>query len=505
MSFFWGAMVKIFFARDKTSANKLSADLKRGKLKRVYHGIYADDLQTANAEIVQKNWMNIIAYIVPGGILSFRSALDLCLIPYENNKMVVFMTSTYNKTITLPGLVIKIHSGDNKHFTEQIHPDLLRTNEARTLLENLSATRRLRGIKTVSTEELETRLAKILHNRGEYALNNLRDQARKISCPLNLLKEFEKLNAMISALLSTHKEGAILTSTYAKAMMKKEPYDVGRVQLFTDLSIYLQKCDFIQRNYTYEKTTFKSLSFFESYFSNYIEGTRFMLDEAEDIIFSGKTINNRHADSHDVLANFWICNDYIEVSKAPDSPRDLINLLQSRHATLMHERPEVTPGSFKARDNRAGNTFFVRAQDVVGTLTQAFDIYKTLPDGVHKALFIHFVVSEVHPFNDGNGRMSRIMLNAELVKEQQYKIIIPNVYRDSYMGALRAVTRDSYFLAYCKMMDRAQAYTASIPWEDYAAARGKIEADRAEQEADEGLPIFNRAIQKLTLTEFSNN
>lgn len=62
------AMVKIFFARDKTSANKLSADLKIGKLKRVYHGIYADDLQMADAEIVQKNWMNIIAYIARGHI-----------------------------------------------------------------------------------------------------------------------------------------------------------------------------------------------------------------------------------------------------------------------------------------------------------------------------------------------------------------------------------------------------------------------------------------------------
>ena len=121
---------------------------------------------------------------------------------------------------------------------------------------------------------------------------------------------------------------------------------------------------------------------------------------------------------------------------------------------------------------------------------------------MHRALFIHFVISEVHPFNDGNGRISRMMLNAELVKYQKYKIIIPNVYRESYMNALKAVTRDSYFLAYCKMMDTAQAYTTSVPWYDYPAARSKIEVDRAEQEEDEGLPIFNRAVQKLTLTEF---
>lgn len=495
-------MGKIIFARDKASANKLSVETKIGKLKRIYHGIYTDDLDTANAQIIQKNWMNIIFYLVPEGILSFRSALDLRLIPYENNNQIVFVTSTYNKTIKLPGLVIKINQGDNKNFTEQFHPDLLRTNEVRTLLENLIASRSLRGIKTVTREEIEVRLVKILHNRGEKALNNVRDEAKQISQELNLVKEFKILNIIVSSLLSTHQENNFLTTSYAKALMKKEPYDPGRIQLFIDLSTYLKRCDFIERKYVYQRTSFKNLAFFESYFSNYIEGTRFIIDEAEDIVFSGKTINNRHADRHDVLANFRICNDYLEISKTPSSASELINLLQSRHAILMNERPEISPGNFKNKDNMAGNTFFVGAKDVIGTLMQSFDIYKLLPEGIKRALFIHFVISEVHPFNDGNGRMSRIMLNAELVKNQQYKIIISNVYRENYMNALRVVTRDSYFLAYCKMMDTAQAYTASIPWNDYPAARSKIELDRAEQEEDEGLPIFNRALQKLILTEF---
>lgn len=52
------------------------------------------------------------------------------------------------------------------------------------------------------------------------------------------------------------------------------------------------------------------------------------------------------------------------------------------------------------------------------------------------------------------------------------------------------------------MMDIAQAYTASVAWHNYPAAREKIEVDRAKYEEDEGLPIFNRAIQKLTLTDF---
>jgi fido (protein-threonine AMPylation protein) len=52
-----------------------------------------------------------------------------------------------------------------------------------------------------------------------------------------------------------------------------------------------------------------------------------------------------------------------------------------------------------------------------------------------------FLVSDVHPFVDGNGRIARIMMNAELVAAGRSTIIIPTVYRDDYLLALRALTR----------------------------------------------------------------
>lgn len=54
-----------------------------------------------------------------------------------------------------------------------------------------------------------------------------------------------------------------------------------------------------------------------------------------------------------------------------------------------------------------------------------------------------FILSEVHPFLDGNERIARIMMNSELVKEEQSKIIIPTVYHDDYLGALRKLTGQS--------------------------------------------------------------
>lgn len=218
---------------------------------------------------------------------------------------------------------------------------------------------------------------------------------------------------------------------------------------------------------------------------------------------SSDEVKNRHSDSHDVLANFQLSNDFLTMSNTPNNVKDFLLILQERHAMLMSERPDIQPGKFKDTMNKAGNTYFVAPQDVIGTLTHAFDIYQMQEDGFKKALFMHFMLTEIHPFNDGNGRLSRVMLNAELVKVQDYKIIIPTVYRDSYLSALRSLSRDHILQTYCKVMDAAQAYTASIPWLDYSAARVKIEHDHAERDADEGLGYFNSALRKIDLSDLT--
>lgn len=73
-----------------------------------------------------------------------------------------------------------------------------------------------------------------------------------------------------------------------------------------------------------------------------------------------------------------------------------------------------------------------------------------------------FIVSETHPFEDGNGRVARMMMNAELVAGGQSKIIIPNVFRDDYIGALRRLTRKSEPDPYIRMMSRAYEFSENV-------------------------------------------
>ena len=46
---------------------------------------------------------------------------------------------------------------------------------------------------------------------------------------------------------------------------------------------------------------------------------------------------------------------------------------------------------------------------------------------------VMFVVAEVHPFSDGNGRTARLAMNCMLSARALSRIIIPTVYREDYL------------------------------------------------------------------------
>ena len=73
-----------------------------------------------------------------------------------------------------------------------------------------------------------------------------------------------------------------------------------------------------------------------------------------------------------------------------------------------------------------------------------------------------FMISEVHPFLDGNGRIARIMMNAEFVATRQTSIIIPTVFRDDYLLTLRKLTRDQRPESYIRMLYKAQPTASAI-------------------------------------------
>ena len=97
-----------------------------------------------------------------------------------------------------------------------------------------------------------------------------------------------------------------------------------------------------------------------------------------------------------------------------------------------------------------------------------------------------FLVSEVHPFLDGNGRMARVMMNAELSSKGLSKIIIPNVFREDYIISLKKFTNQRMPDAYVRMLLRAYEFSSTIYGENIDEMENYLLKCDAFQEPKEG-------------------
>ncbi|MEO6189977.1 MAG: Fic family protein [Saprospiraceae bacterium] len=455
---------------------------KAGKLRKIAPRIYTSNFIDSPETIIRRNLFAILGKLYSGALLSHRSALEF----KPTTAGHIFLTYTYTKRIILPGITLRFiegpasMEGDNRFYGE-----LFASQTERALLENLQVSRQ-KGpeSKTLTLPEIEEKLESIIRVKSEQGLNELRDKARVIADKLNMKTEFEKLNKLISALLSTH-PSKILSSPLAVARVFGNPYDPERLPLFEKLYVELKQQEFtIQPEKNTSNRSFLNFAFFEAYFSNYIEGTEFDVEDARRIIETDSPMPTREEDSHDVLGTYNLVSNKTEMSLTPSSPEKMMEILLYRHKVLLNARTSMKPGQFKDKNNRAGETHFVDHILVKGTLVKGFEYYQALIHPFAKAIYLMFLVSEVHPFLDGNGRIARIMMNAELVKEGQTKIIIPTVYRDDYVGALRQLTRQNNPSTYIRMMQRAWIFSATIIGDDMNSMKKHLEKSNAFKEHD---------------------
>ena len=458
---------------DKSDSARRTAMLKEGSLRKIAPKVYTTNMDEEPEVIIRRNLFYVLGQLYPHAVISHRSAYELK--PTESGD--IFLTYSYTKNVSLPGVTVHLMQGPmgTEHDMPFIE-NLFISSAERRALENLQKGRARSSVsKCMPRAYIEEMLERMLQVNGETGLNAFRDNARGIAAELGMNEEFETLHSIIGALLATKPTG-ILSSASAVARVQGVPFDDERAKLFGVLFEALHQEQFPDMDEpNVENSAFRNFAFFESYFSNYIEGTEFEIEDAWNIVETGQPMPARNADSHDVLGTFQLVASRREMRRTPTSTDEFIELLQDRHRILMAARPDRNPGMFKMQNNRAGDTHFVDCTLVRGTLHKGYEYYQALEHPFAKALFMLFLVSEVHPFNDGNGRISRIMMNAELVAADQSKIIIPTVFRDDYLNALRRLTRRGDSSVLIRAISRVRQFSANITGDDFKATRKYLE------------------------------
>lgn len=467
---------------NKSDSVRITAMQKEGTLRKIAPKVYTTNMDEEPEVIIKRNLFYVLGQLYPHAVISHRSAYELK--PTESGD--IYLTYSYTKNIKLPGIIVHLMQGPmgTEHDMPFIE-NLYISSAERRALENLQKGRARSNVsKCKPRAYIEETLERMLQVNGEAGLNAFRDKARSIAAELDMNEEFETLHTIIGALLATKPTG-ILSSANAIARAQGAPFDEERVKLFSILfeALHNEQFPYVDEP-NVMNSAFRNFAFFESYFSNYIEGTEFEIEDAWKIVETGQPMPARNADSHDVLGTFQLVASRREMRRTPTSTDNFIELLQDRHRILMAARPDRNPGMFKMQNNHAGDTHFVDCTLVRGTLNKGYEYYQALEHPFSRALFMLFMVSEVHPFNDGNGRISRIMMNAELVAADQSKVIIPTVFREDYLNALRRLTRRGDPSVLIRAMSRVRQFSANITGDDFETTRNYLEKCNAFKDGD---------------------
>lgn len=466
----------------------LLSRLKReGRVVRLAPRIYTTNLTDSAENIIRRNLWTIVGRLWPGSRLCHRTALEYT--PHDGH---VFLAYKYTRKVRLPGVTIHFLATAESLPTDYPFLDGLSVSSiARALLENLEPDKTQGGVrKCIGAEAVEERLDAEFATGGEAALNKLRDDAREVASATMHAAEFARLDRMIGALLAT-RPADVLKSKVALARAAGEPFDSARIDLFGALMEGLARTSFPDiPDQNASDQAFATFAFFESYFSNYIEGTEFELEEARRIVETGVAMPSRDADSHDILGTYAIASNRREMSRVASTGDEFLDILRERHRVILSGRPSSAPGQFKTHDNRAGDTHFVSFDRVRGTLRRGFDMSRAIVHPFARAVFMLFVTSEVHPFADGNGRISRIMMNAELTAAGQSKVIVPTVFRPDYIGALRRLSRNGDPDVLIAAMTRLRDFSRRLSGADFEAMKLRLEASNAFDDDDASILRF---------------
>lgn len=196
-----------------------------------------------------------------------------------------------------------------------------------------------------------------------------------------------------------------------------------------------------------------------NYNSNAIEGNSLTLGETRSLLLHGLTAAGKPMRDHlDIKGHneavLWL-EDFVR-SQEPLTEY----FIRSMHQLLLGEaydtpahtpdglptRKRIVPGQYKTSPNNVltatGEMFyFASPEETSSRMTELVDWYRqeeaipTIPP-VALAADFHYRFVRIHPFDDGNGRMSRLLMNLILLRHGYPMTVIKAADRNRYLAAL---------------------------------------------------------------------
>ncbi len=214
-----------------------------------------------------------------------------------------------------------------------------------------------------------------------------------------------------------------------------------------------------------EARLWKKLRLEWSFNSNHIEGNTLTYSETELLLIFEKTAGDHdlreleEMKAHDVAVNLirsWATDEKYEINQ-----RDIKRLNETilvrpfyksaRTLDGQETRRTIQVGEYKQQPNSVelpnGEMFhYASPIETPGRMGDLVDWYNTETNmsPIILAAELHYRFIRIHPFDDGNGRVARLLMNLGLMREGYPPIVIKSTEKKRYLNALQRADADIF-------------------------------------------------------------
>lgn len=210
--------------------------------------------------------------------------------------------------------------------------------------------------------------------------------------------------------------------------------------MFKQIDLKKQRLDAKRPLPKYTVQSLREKLFLEwTYNSNAIEGNTLTINETK-VVLEGITVGGKTMREHLEVINHWDAISYVEDIVKRDEPFSQWQI-KNLHRLVLKGIDDSYAGVY--RDQQvfiSGATHTppppFKIQEQMDDLLNWYDSEAQSLHPIVRGAMLHAIFVGIHPFIDGNGRTSRLLLNLELMKSGYPPIIIRVENRLAYYNAL---------------------------------------------------------------------
>ena len=199
-----------------------------------------------------------------------------------------------------------------------------------------------------------------------------------------------------------------------------------------------------------------------AYNTNRIEGSRLSEDETRYIFETNTLIGEKQSSRVDDVVetanHFYLFDLMLEDSMSMITEQ----MIKKYHEILKNGTTDARKdwfqvGEYKTLPNEVGGKETTKPEDVSNEMKKLLAWYNALSEiSVEEIIEFHYKFEAIHPFQDGNGRIGRILMFKELLKNDKVPFIIEDESKAFYYRGLSEFENErGYLIDTClAMQDR---------------------------------------------------